>query len=129
MALYNLAAASAPGLGPILSGFAVDVLGWRWAFWEMLLLSAGSLIILSFTMPEVSDTIKRAHMRRYYPSSVFRPLMHEYCRHQPIRFYVAAQPAFADLRATPTSGPHQRSRNRTFPRGSCSSKPSSAHCT
>ncbi|GFZ43309.1 hypothetical protein JCM24511_01029 [Saitozyma sp. JCM 24511] len=68
MALYNLAAASAPGLGPILSGFAVDVLGWRWAFWEMLLLSAGSLIILSFTMPETSaDTIlcrRAARLRR-----------------------------------------------------------------
>jgi DHA1 family multidrug resistance protein-like MFS transporter len=70
MALYNLAAASAPGLGPILSGFAVDVLGWRWAFWEMLLLSAGSLIILSFTMPEVSDTIERAHKCHYYLPSV-----------------------------------------------------------
>jgi MFS family permease len=126
MALYNLAAASAPGLGPILSGFAVDVLGWRWAFWEMLLLSAGSLIILSFTMPEVSDTTKRAQMRSYYLPSTDVLVPH---RHQPIRSYVAALPASADSQATLASAPPRRSPKHTSQRGSCSSRPSSAHFT
>jgi DHA1 family multidrug resistance protein-like MFS transporter len=54
MGLYGLSAASAPALAPIISGFAVESNGWRWAFWEMLWLSGGTLLITIFFLPEVS---------------------------------------------------------------------------
>jgi DHA1 family multidrug resistance protein-like MFS transporter len=54
MGLYGLAAASGPAIAPVVSGYAVVANGWRWAFWEMLWLSGFSLILLGFTMPEVS---------------------------------------------------------------------------
>jgi MFS family permease len=54
MGLYDLACAAGPTLGPIVAGFAVEANGWRWAFWEMLWITGFALIVLSFTMPEVS---------------------------------------------------------------------------
>lgn len=39
------AAFSAPALGPLLSGFAVPVEGWRWAFWEVLWMSGPVLLL------------------------------------------------------------------------------------
>jgi MFS family permease len=54
MGLYDLACAAGPTLGPIVAGFAVVANGWRWAFWEMLWITGFALVILSFSMPEVS---------------------------------------------------------------------------
>ncbi|KAF2222313.1 putative caffeine resistance protein 5 [Elsinoe ampelina] len=48
------AAFCAPAIGPLLSGFAVPVLGWRWAFWEILIMSAPVWLMWFFTMPETS---------------------------------------------------------------------------
>jgi DHA1 family multidrug resistance protein-like MFS transporter len=56
MGLYGLAAASGPAIAPVVSGYAVVANGWRWAFWEMLWLSGFSLLLLGFTMPEVSTS-------------------------------------------------------------------------
>jgi DHA1 family multidrug resistance protein-like MFS transporter len=58
MGLYDLACAAGPTLGPIVAGFAVVANGWRWAFWEMLWITGFALLVLSFTMPEVSLSIK-----------------------------------------------------------------------
>jgi len=55
MGLYGLAAGSAPALAPIVAGFAVEANGWRWAFWEMLMLSGFTLIVVTFTLPETSS--------------------------------------------------------------------------
>jgi len=54
MGLWGLSAASAPALAPIVASFAVEAKGWRWAFYEMLWLSGGSLAILLFLLPETS---------------------------------------------------------------------------
>ncbi|ORX38204.1 major facilitator superfamily domain-containing protein [Kockovaella imperatae] len=55
MGLYGLSAASAPALAPIVSSFAVQAKGWRWAFWIMLWLSGFSLAVLFFWLPETSS--------------------------------------------------------------------------
>ncbi|KAK4686128.1 MFS transporter, DHA1 family, multidrug resistance protein, partial [Tremellales sp. Uapishka_1] len=56
MGLYGLAASSGPALAPVVAGFAVQANGWRWSFWEMLMLSGFSLVLLFFTLPETSST-------------------------------------------------------------------------
>ncbi|KAF4556424.1 Caffeine resistance protein-like protein 1 [Elsinoe fawcettii] len=48
------AAFCAPAIGPLLSGFAVPVLGWRWPFWEVLIMSGPVLVMWFFSMPETS---------------------------------------------------------------------------
>lgn len=57
MSLYGFAASAGPGLGPISVAWAVDALGWRIAFWEMLALSGSAALFLSVAMPEVSPTL------------------------------------------------------------------------
>lgn len=54
MSLYGFAAAAGPGLGPIAVAWAIDANGWRWAFYEMLMLSGAAVLFLSVVMPEVS---------------------------------------------------------------------------
>jgi DHA1 family multidrug resistance protein-like MFS transporter len=60
MGMWGLAAGSAPALAPVISGFAVEVKGWRWAFYELLWLAGGSLAILLFLLPEVSPCVSNA---------------------------------------------------------------------
>ncbi|KAF2152432.1 MFS general substrate transporter [Myriangium duriaei CBS 260.36] len=48
------AAFCAPAIGPLLSGFAVPVLGWRWAFWEILIMSGPVWMLWFVTLPETS---------------------------------------------------------------------------
>lgn len=55
MSLYGFAAAAGPGLGPIAVAWAIEAEGWRFAFWEMLMLSGFALVFLSCVMPEVSS--------------------------------------------------------------------------
>ncbi|KAF3808242.1 Transporter mfs1 [Colletotrichum gloeosporioides] len=43
----------APAIGPLLSGFAVPVMGWRWSMWEILLLSGPTLLPM-LLLPETS---------------------------------------------------------------------------
>jgi DHA1 family multidrug resistance protein-like MFS transporter len=48
------AAYCGPALGPLLSGFAVTALGWRWSLWEILI-AAGPIFLLMFMLlPETS---------------------------------------------------------------------------
>ncbi|KAG8630757.1 hypothetical protein KVT40_002376 [Elsinoe batatas] len=66
------AAFCAPAIGPLLSGFAVPVLGWRWAFWEILIMSAPVWLMWFFIMPETSaDNIllRRAQRLRHLTSN------------------------------------------------------------
>ena len=55
MGLYGLAAGAGPAVAPIISGFAVEANGWRWAFWEMLWLSGFAVILTFFLLPETSS--------------------------------------------------------------------------
>lgn len=43
-----------PAVGPVLAGFAVPVLGWRWSLWEMLIISGPVWLLMFLCMPETS---------------------------------------------------------------------------
>lgn len=53
--VWGLAAVSGPALGPLVSGFAVPVLGWQWAIWELMILSGACLVFIFFFLPETSS--------------------------------------------------------------------------
>ncbi|PNS14676.1 hypothetical protein CAC42_1698 [Sphaceloma murrayae] len=70
------AAFCAPAIGPLLSGFAVPVLGWRWAFWEVLIMSGPVWLLWFFTMPETSSDnilLRRAQRLRSLAMSTSNP--------------------------------------------------------
>lgn len=50
--LYGLAAGVAPAIAPSISGFAIMRFGWRWAAWELLMMSGAGLLFLFFGLPE-----------------------------------------------------------------------------
>ncbi|KAL8960209.1 MAG: hypothetical protein Q9183_005508, partial [Haloplaca sp. 2 TL-2023] len=54
MTFWVSAAFCGPALGPLLSGFAVPVKGWRWSLWEIVWISAPILVLMFLTMPETS---------------------------------------------------------------------------
>lgn len=54
LGLWGLSAGAAPALAPIIAAFAVEANGWRWAFWIMLWMSGGTLLLLLFFLPETS---------------------------------------------------------------------------
>jgi MFS transporter, DHA1 family, multidrug resistance protein len=41
-------------LGPLVAGFGVEKMGWRWSSWEALWLSAPVMVIMFLSMPETS---------------------------------------------------------------------------
>ncbi|KAE8410610.1 major facilitator superfamily domain-containing protein [Aspergillus pseudocaelatus] len=53
MSAYVIALSSGPALGPVMSGFAVPVLGWRFSMWEILMASGVVMLMLVF-LPETS---------------------------------------------------------------------------
>ncbi|KAL8923684.1 MAG: hypothetical protein Q9208_004436 [Pyrenodesmia sp. 3 TL-2023] len=48
------AAYCGPSLGPLISGFAVPVKGWRWSLWEIVWLSGPILVLMLLCTPETS---------------------------------------------------------------------------
>ncbi|KAL8684921.1 MAG: hypothetical protein Q9218_008070 [Villophora microphyllina] len=48
------AAYCGPALGPLLSGFAVPVKGWRWSLWEIVWISGPVLVLMLLFTPETS---------------------------------------------------------------------------
>ncbi|KAL8992055.1 MAG: hypothetical protein Q9188_007667, partial [Gyalolechia gomerana] len=54
MTFWVSAAYCGPSFGPLLSGFAVPVKGWRWSLWEIVWISAPILILMLLCMPETS---------------------------------------------------------------------------
>ncbi|KAL8725427.1 MAG: hypothetical protein Q9166_007359 [cf. Caloplaca sp. 2 TL-2023] len=54
MTFWVSAAYCGPALGPLLSGFAVPVKGWRWSLWEIVWISAPVLILMLLFVPETS---------------------------------------------------------------------------
>lgn len=43
-----------PALGPVMSGFAIPLNSWRWGFWETLILSGCTFLLLFFFLPETN---------------------------------------------------------------------------
>lgn len=54
MGAFGVALGVAPALAPLLTGFTVMHLGWRWAFWVLLMMSGAGLVLLFFGLPETS---------------------------------------------------------------------------
>ncbi|KAI4136398.1 MAG: hypothetical protein L6R39_007808, partial [Caloplaca ligustica] len=54
MTFWVSAAYCGPALGPLLSGFAVPVKGWRWSLWEIVWISGPVLILMLLCTPETS---------------------------------------------------------------------------
>ncbi|PKI82519.1 hypothetical protein MVES1_004017 [Malassezia vespertilionis] len=67
LAFWGFGACGGPTLGPLISGYAVMKLGWRWSIWPLLMLNGLVWILLFFTMPETSGAAilsKRARRLR-----------------------------------------------------------------
>ncbi|KAL8742739.1 MAG: hypothetical protein Q9190_004832 [Brigantiaea leucoxantha] len=54
MTFWVSAAYCGPAVGPLLSGFAVPVKGWRWSLWEIVWISGPVLILMMLCTPETS---------------------------------------------------------------------------
>ncbi|KAI1397544.1 MFS general substrate transporter [Hypoxylon fuscum] len=67
LTVWSASATLGPALGPIVSGFAVTEMGWRWSNWELFWLSAPILVVMVVSLPETNpDTIlhrKAARLR------------------------------------------------------------------
>lgn len=63
---FAIAASAAPGFAPIMAGFAIEATGdWRWAFWEMFIMSVVALVFLVVALPETNaETILYRRARR-----------------------------------------------------------------
>lgn len=58
IAFWSFAACGGPGLGPLLSGFAVEKKGWKWIVYPLLCGTGLVWLLVFFTLPETSsDTI------------------------------------------------------------------------
>jgi DHA1 family multidrug resistance protein-like MFS transporter len=54
LSLWAAAATLGPALGPVIGGFSVQAMNWRWAQWEMLWLSAPIFLLMFISLPETS---------------------------------------------------------------------------
>jgi DHA1 family multidrug resistance protein-like MFS transporter len=67
MTIWGVFGAAAPSLGPLLGGFSAHFESWRWTIWELMWLSAVTLVLLFFFFPETSASnilYRRAHRLR-----------------------------------------------------------------
>ncbi|KAJ6072148.1 hypothetical protein N7499_010162 [Penicillium canescens] len=64
LSVWVTAAYCGPALGPLLSGFAVDKIGWRWSLWEILWGAAPVFAVMFLFLPETSTpTLLRRRAR------------------------------------------------------------------
>ncbi|PYH87530.1 major facilitator superfamily transporter [Aspergillus ellipticus CBS 707.79] len=65
LSMWVTAAYCGPALGPLISGFAVEAMGWRWSLWEILWGAGPVCIVMFFLLPETaSPTILYYRARR-----------------------------------------------------------------
>ncbi|KAJ4339460.1 hypothetical protein N0V87_003158 [Didymella glomerata] len=67
LSLWAFAATCGPALGPIISGFSVTAMNWRWSMWEMLWMNGPIFLSLFFFLPETSSAnilLRRAQRLR-----------------------------------------------------------------
>ncbi|OCL02965.1 MFS general substrate transporter [Glonium stellatum] len=65
IALWGGGATLGPALGPVVGGFAVQSMNWRWSSWELLWLSGPTLLMMFIALPETSsDTILLQRAKR-----------------------------------------------------------------
>ncbi|CAG7923226.1 unnamed protein product [Penicillium olsonii] len=75
MMAWVSAAYCGPALGPLISGFAVPVKGWRWSLYESIWASAPVLILMFVFLPETSTATillrRAARLRKIHNNSRF----------------------------------------------------------
>ncbi|CAK7897377.1 multidrug resistance protein 1 [[Candida] anglica] len=49
---WSLGTVCGPSLGPLVGSIFAQLVGWRWTFWFMVILSGASFLVLSFLLPE-----------------------------------------------------------------------------
>ncbi|KAI0889291.1 MFS general substrate transporter [Annulohypoxylon maeteangense] len=54
LTIWSASATLGPALGPIVSGFAVSEMGWRWSGWELFWLAAPVWLLMFLTLPETN---------------------------------------------------------------------------
>ncbi|KAF1964756.1 cycloheximide resistance protein [Bimuria novae-zelandiae CBS 107.79] len=54
LSFWAFFAYAGPALGPVMSGFAIPLDSWRWGFWETLILSGFTFLLLFFFLPETN---------------------------------------------------------------------------
>lgn len=65
LAFWDLGACGGPTFGPLIAGYAVQKLGWRWSIWPLLCMNGITWIFLFFTLPETStETILTRRARQ-----------------------------------------------------------------
>ncbi|KAF2839415.1 putative caffeine resistance protein 5 [Patellaria atrata CBS 101060] len=65
LALWVSSAFVSPAVGPLLSGFAVPVKGWRWSLWEIVWMAGPIFVLFFFFVPETyTPTILRNRAQR-----------------------------------------------------------------
>ncbi|KAL3424927.1 major facilitator superfamily transporter [Phlyctema vagabunda] len=64
MTSWVLACYCAPAFSPVLAGFAIPVLGWRFSMWELCIASAPVMALLCFLPETMSSTILLGRARR-----------------------------------------------------------------
>jgi DHA1 family multidrug resistance protein-like MFS transporter len=67
IAMWGGGATLGPAFGPLVGGFAVQAMGWRWSSWELLWLSVPTMMLMFLSMPETSADkilLKRAQRLR-----------------------------------------------------------------
>ena len=63
--VWGCGAVLGPSVGPLVGGFAVQSLGWRWWVWPLMILSGTVLVFLFFTLPEtLADNVLLRRARR-----------------------------------------------------------------
>lgn len=61
LALWVVAMFAAPALGPLLSGFSVYAMNWRWSQWEVLWMAGPTFLFFFFFLPETQPTTILLH--------------------------------------------------------------------
>ncbi|CAK7901702.1 multidrug resistance protein 1 [[Candida] anglica] len=52
IAIWSIAAVCGPSLGPLIGSVFAQLIGWRWTFWFMLIISGACFLVLGFFLPE-----------------------------------------------------------------------------
>ena len=56
LGLWELSTWIGPTLGPLVGGFAVQALGWRWTIWELVFVNGPMLLLIFCFLPETSSS-------------------------------------------------------------------------
>ena len=65
IAMWSVAAVCGPSLGPLIGSVFAQLVGWRWTFWFMLIISGIAFLVLGFFLPEThQDTLLHRKAKR-----------------------------------------------------------------